>query len=311
MKLVRYRNIDKQKWDAFVEASKNGHFFYKRDYMDYHNDRFEDHSYLLYDEKDKLMGLMPANVVGECLYTHQGLTFGGFIVDKSMNTVTMLRVFDLLLTSLVSLNIYRLVYKCIPYIYSSIPSEEDRYSLFRKGATLIKRDVSTTIFMENKLDYSSIRKKYIKKAYKHKLTFTESKNFEEYWKLLNSVLQKYDTKPVHSLVEIEKLSSLFPENIKLYVAKKDDELLAGTIIYENKQIAHTQYLATSIAGKKVGALDFVLDKLINEVYQDIKYFDFGISNEDSGYYLNEGLISQKESFGARAVVHDVYQLEIR
>jgi hypothetical protein len=88
-------------------------------------------------------------------------------------------------------------------------------------------------------------------------------------------------------------------------------MLGGTLVFENKTIVHTQYLANSFEGRNIGALDFVIDKLINEVYSNKRYFDFGISNEDAGRYLNTGLIAQKEGFGARAVVHDFYELEIK
>ena len=103
---------------------------------------------------------------------------------------------------------------------------------------------------------------------------------------------------------------MFPKNIKLFVAKKDNKILAGTVIFEDETIVHTQYLANSDKGRELGALDLVIDRLINEVYKNKLYFDFGISNEDNGKYLNIGLINQKESFGARAVVHDFYELKI-
>ena len=43
------------------------------------------------------------------------------------------------------------------------------------------------------------------------------------------------------------------------------------------------------------------------LYADRRYFSFGISTEQAGQYLNEGLIAQKEGFGARTVVHDFYE----
>ena len=116
---------------------------------------------------------------------------------------------------------------------------------------------------------------------------------------------------MHSVEEIERFTTLFPNNIKLFVAIKDSKMLGGTLVFENKTIVHTQYLANSFEGRNIGALDFVIDKLINEVYSNKRYFDFGISNEDAGRYLNTGLIAQKEGFGARAVVHDFYELEIK
>ncbi len=48
--------------------------------MDYHSDRFNDHS-LVFTRKNRLIGLLPANIKDEALYSHGGLTFGGIISD--------------------------------------------------------------------------------------------------------------------------------------------------------------------------------------------------------------------------------------
>lgn len=312
MKIIKYSVELKDLWNEFVKNSKNSHFFFQRDYMEYHSDRFNDFSLMIFDETDKLIAILPANIKENILYSHQGLTFGGFLVDDKMKTETMLEIFESLKQFLKEQNIQKIVYKCIPYIYHINPSEEDRYALFRNDAQLIRRDVTTTIDLENKIKYQEQRKRSIKKAIKNDLLFQESKDFKSYWNILEETLNvQHDAKPVHNLEEIEMLASLFPDNIKLFIASKDDKVLGGTLVFENEIIVHTQYLANSIEGRNVGALDFVIDNLINEVYQDKKYFDFGISNEDAGRYLNTGLIAQKEGFGARAVVHDFYELEIK
>ena len=75
-------------------------------------------------------------------------------------------------------------------------------------------------------------------------------------------------------------------------------------------VAHAQYIASSKEGTEVGALDGLFDYLINERYSDKKWFDFGISTEQGGTYLNEGLVFQKEGFGARAVVYDQYVINL-
>jgi len=312
MKIIRYLDKHKAMWNDFVTIAKNTHFFFLRDYMEYHSDRFNDFSLLIFNEKDKLIAILPANIQDNIIYSHQGLTFGGFLIDDKMKTETMLEIFDNLKLYLNQNKIQKLIYKCIPYIYHNKPSEEDKYALFRNNAKLIRRDVSTTIQLDYKIKYQEQRKRSIKKAIKNELIFEESKNYIEYVKLLNEVLQlQHNTKSVHTLEEIENLCGLFPNNIKLYVAKKESLIVAGTLMFENDDIVHTQYLANSKEGKKLGALDFVIDKLITEIYQDKKYFDFGISNEDNGKYLNKGLIAQKEGFGARAVVHDFYELDIK
>lgn len=129
--------------------------------------------------------------------------------------------------------------------------------------------------------------------------------------MLNEILSKYhSTKAVHSAEELKLLAERFPENIKLYTGELDGQILAGAVVFENGDTVHTQYLANSDEGRQVGALDCVIDYLLREVYHDKKYFDFGISNENNGRYLNRGLIAQKEGFGGRAVVHDFYELKI-
>ena len=121
---------------------------------------------------------------------------------------------------------------------------------------------------------------------------------------------KYGLKPVHSAAEIELLASRFPDNIKLFAAHRSGVMLGGVIMYETSCVAHAQYISATDEGKQLGALDRVLDFLINEYYTDKRYFDFGISTENSGQYLNLGLIENKESFGARAVVYDFYELDL-
>ena len=39
-------------------------------------------------------------------------------------------------------------------------------------------------------------------------------------------------------------------------------------------------------------------------------FDFGVSTEQRGSYLNEGLIFQKEGFGGRAICYDTYAIDL-
>ena len=312
MKIEKYSSNYKIIWDKFVKNSKNTHFFFLRDYMEYHSDRFEDFSLIVFDDNDKLIAILPANIKENILYSHQGLTFGGFLVDDKMKTETMLEIFELLKQFLKEKNIVKIVYKCIPYIYHTKPSEEDRYALFRNDAKLIRRDVTSTIDLTDQVRYSKGRKWTINKAKKESIQTFQSDDYEIFWELLTGVLESnHEAKPVHTREEIKKLANLFPKNIKLFLAKKDEIIVSGALIYENQNIVHTQYLANSEEGREIGALDLLIDYLIKDIYKNKKYFDFGISNEDAGRYLNTGLIAQKEGFGARAVVHDFYELEIK
>lgn len=298
----------KSEWDAFVDASKNGLFLFFRDYMDYHHDRFEDHSIVVY-RQNKLYALLPANISHDVLYTHQGLTFGGLIVDEHFTAAESITVFKLINAYLRNEGIRKVVYKAIPWLYHPQPAEEDLYAIYRTtNAKLVARDISTAIRLDMPLACNEMRNRGIKKAIHHGIMVEESNRWTDFWEVLTTNLQtKYHVSPVHSLSEIRMLKARFPNNIRLFTAKYDNKVLGGTVVYEYGNVAHTQYISASLEGKKLHALDLLLDKLIHEVYRNKTWFDFGKSTEQQGTILNEGLIFQKESFGGRAVCYDWYE----
>lgn len=307
---VPYQPSLKFSWDAFADVSKNGTFLLKRDYMEYHSDRFRDCSLMFY-EGEHLKALFPASLHGKRVNSHGGLTYGGLIVDRSMTVSAMLDVMASLLSFFRGEGMEELAYKRIPPIYYSYPSDEDLYALFRNGATLSKCGISSAVYLPERIRYSKGRRCNISKANKSGLVFSESHDISGYLELLSGVLkQRHGVAPVHSAAEIEYLQSRFPENIRLFVAEKDGRMLAGSLVYETPLVAHTQYLANSEEGRCLGALDFVVDKLITEVYSGKRFFDFGISTEDGGRVLNEGLASQKQEYGARGVVYNEYLIRL-
>ena len=310
LKIVKYVCEFKDIWNQFVEESKNGTFILKREYMEYHSDRFKDYSLMIYDE-NKLVAIMPASIHEDEVCSHGGLTYGGFIVNRKMTAQLMLALFQNVINYLKGEGIKLLIYKRVPYVFYDYPSDEDLYALFRFDAKLTARNISTSILLKDRIRFSERRRRNIKKALRTNLTFGQSNDFKAYFELLEEVLaSRHGAKPVHTVSEMEYLASQFPDNIKLYASYCGDKMLAGVIIYETPIVAHTQYIASSYDGRNCGALDFCFDKLVNEVYTDKVYFDFGTSNEERGLYLNEGLIEQKQEFGARGVAYDEYTLNL-
>lgn len=311
MEIRRYRREDKELWNSFVSKARNATFLFDRNYMDYHADRFDDNSFMFY-HKGKLKAVLPANVAGDTLYSHQGLTYGGLLLDKKATVEDVLECFDSLNSWLRENGISKVVYKTLPWIYQQYPSEEDLYALTWKcKAQLISRNIASTIVIDNKLKFAESRKSGIRKALSLNIEVGESNDVDGFWHVLEDNLgNRYNAKPVHTSSEMKLLMSRFPNNIKLYVAKMNGEIVGGTLIYVTPQVVHTQYISASVEGKKHGALDLLFDYIINKVYANCRYFDFGKSTEQGGAYLNEPLIFQKEGFGGRGVCYDWYQWEL-
>jgi len=176
---------------------------------------------------------------------------------------------------------------------------------------ICRRDVLSVLPREERIPYQERRARGVKAARKAGVEIAESDDYTAFWKILEDNLHaRYGVAPVHSLAEIELLRGRFPDAIRLFIAYRAGDPMAGVVVYDSPQVAHVQYISTSEAGKGCHALDAVFDHLLGRVYHEKNYFDFGISNEEAGRVLNLGLVEQKEGFGARTVVHDYYDLLI-
>ena len=310
IEITKYTNNNKAEWNEFISNSKNGVFLFYRDFMDYHSDRFQDYSLMFYKEND-LVALLPANILGNTIQSHAGLTFGGLVTNKKISTVLTLEIFEELKVFFKKHTINKLIYKQIPYIFHLFPAEEDVYALYRNNARILKQEASSLIYLQDKIKFSKGKKCGISKAKKACLEVQESKDYQSFFEIEKELLQKkHKTKPVHTAEEMEMLSGNFPENIKLFGVFKNNKMLAGSIIFKNNQTVHTQYIGSDDEGKELGALDYLMDYLINSYYANEKYFDFGISTENKGLHLNEGLIAQKEMFGGRTIIYNTYEMDI-
>lgn len=237
------------------------------------------------------------------------MTFGGLIVGSDIKQSKTLQCFDLLSSYMKEHSFDRLVYKKIPSIYCNYPCDEDLYALFRNKASILKIEPSATIDLKNPLKTTKGRKAQISRAKKSGVLIEDSVDFDSFMCLENEVLMKHhNAVATHTSQEISLLYSRFPKNIRLVVAKHKGLLIAGALLFVYDNIVHTQYLAADDLAREIGALDLVIKTVIDSYKDTKRYFDFGTSTENNGLYLNEGLIHQKESFGARVTAHQTFEL---
>src|SRR5699024_3410112 len=123
----------------------------------------------------------------------------------------------------------------IPYIYQISPCDEDLYALFKHNSELIRRDVSSSIRIDNQIKYSKGRKWTLKKLSEFEIEFNliHDDDIPIFWENLTHVINKnHGVNPTHSLNEIIKLKNLFPKEIKLYAAIKNKDLISGVVVFE-------------------------------------------------------------------------------
>lgn len=297
-------------WNGFLESAKNATFLFSRNYMDYHSDRFEDYSLMIYAER-KLLGILPANrSTPTSVVSHEGLTYGGLVVPRSTTLRDYLTAYSAALRYLCSNGIEALLHKSIPSYYNTLPDGEADFAMFLLEATLFRRDCALVINIADRLPLRKGRKSEISKAKRYGVSLTQETSFEPFWDhvLIPRLSSRHDVKPVHSSTEISLLAERFPENIKQFSVYYDGKIVAGVTIYETDTVAHAQYMSVTESGQRIGALDFLCNWLINEVYPNKMHFDFGTCNENDGRVLNHGLLEWKEAFGGRTYCHSFYSI---
>lgn len=318
MQIRRYTANDAAEWDKFIDTSKNGTFLFKRSYMDYHSDRFRDHSLMFYDYNEHLCAVLPANEVDDVLWSHQGLTYGGMVVSPRLYSPDAGKVFHELMFYLKNNGFRKMYYKAVPHIYHRQPAEECEYWLWRYRATLESCLISTTIPLHPSIPLvvERRRKRGVKKAELNGLQIRYDAPLSDFWPILvANLLERYNVSPVHSLEEMQLLQSRFPDRIRCHtVANEEGTVVAGVVLYLcNERVVHSQYGHATEEGKQLGALDLLYMTIIDDYRKNtnVEFFDFGNSNERGGYYLNQNLICQKEGFGGRGVTYDTYIVNVK
>lgn len=307
----KYRKNDYTLWNDFIRQAKNATFLFHRDFMEYHSDRFEDFSLLIFHD-EKLLAVLPANKKGNEIHSHQGLSYGGLVVKKSIRIKEYTQVFQALLHFLCENGIATLYLKTLPKIYNRTIADEIDYVSFLTQAQTYRSDVYLVIDNSETYKPNRNRKRALTLAEKRNIAVREDTNYKDFWNqiLTPNLYNRFGVQPVHSLVEIEKLATVFPENIKLFNAYQDDELKAGVVMFLTETVAHFQYSSGSDDRTDTAALDILFDEIIRK-YADKKYVSFGSASEENGRVLNEGLAYWKESFGARASVQNFIKIETK
>jgi hypothetical protein len=309
-----YESTKADAWDEFCAGAVNATFLHTRRFLSYHGDRFKDLSLLLMNS-GKIMGVFPAAespTDPELVVSHPGATYGGVVHQGGLTGTRMIEAITAL-AKYYKDNYRRLIYKSIPYIYHNVPAQDDTYALFRYGSLRNRCDLSCAIDLATRTVASERRRRGLKKALKSVTLSSDPALLPEVWSVIACNLgSKHNVRPTHSLAELSILMKLFPDRITLQSALLEEHVIAGVVFFNSPKAWHAQYIGASEHGYEMAALDAVFDAAISTARETgARYFDFGISNENEGKTLNEGLYRFKSEFGGGGVAHEFWEMDLR
>lgn len=315
MEVLSYDETMARQWDDLCQKSSNATFLHTRKFLSYHGSRFADESIVI-TEAGKMIAVFPAarDLCNEqTVVSHPGITYGGLLHGGFLRGERMISALSDIFSYYAYAGYQRLVYKAVPSFYHKTPSQDDLYGLFRLGVPCIRCDLSATIDLNNRILASQRRRRSLKKAARVGIEVREGSSYlPSLWEVLvENLLKKHNVAPVHTLQEITSLISLFPQNIRCICGLFQCEVVAGVIIFGTQMADHAQYISSSSLGYETSALDSVFEYCIECATREGKrWFDFGISTEDAGMFLNETLYSFKCEFGAGGWIHEFFEVDL-
>lgn len=297
-----YQNEDFALWNDFISKARNATFLFHRNFMEYHKNRFDDYSLLVFNDK-KVVAVLPANRVGDTVYSHQGLSYGALVINEDVRIKEYITIFKELMIFLKENNVQTFELKLLPKLYNTTIADEIDYLSFLMQANCYRTDVYLAIDRNQEYHPNRNRKRALKIASELNIEIKQDQNYEGFWNeiLSPNLKERFQVTPVHTLDEIKRLADFFPNQIQLYNAYQEGNLKAGVVMFLTDTVAHFQYSSGGNDRDETAALDVLFDFIIQK-FSDKRYVSFGSSSENNGLQLNEGLAYWKESFGAKTSV---------
>jgi hypothetical protein len=313
-----YRAEDASAWDRLVEAADAGTWLHTRRFLQYHGDRFRDASLVVADDAshDSLWGILPAAVDPDAptrVISHPGSTYGGIVHAGRLGGARMVEALQAVAAWYRDAGFRTFRYKPVPHIFHQRPAEDDRYALFRLGATRYRADLWAVIDLERPGPLDRNRRVGQVRADAYGITVTAGTEYlPDLWPILETQLEtRHGVRPTHRLEDILELVRRFPRHIDCWVARQGGVVLAGTVVFRMWPVFHAQYSAAGAEARRIRALDAVFATAIRRAADDgARYFSFGHSNERDGHVLNEGLHRYKRGWGAGTMVHEFWEVDL-
>lgn len=318
MSIRPYEERDAAAWDAIVDAAPNATFLQSRRFLAYHGPRFADASLMIEGENGPAVfpaALDPADPTH--VISHPGATYGGLVAPK-MTASAVIETLVAIGEHYAAQGRTKLTYKTVPHHLTALPSQADRYALWRLGATMVRRDLWSVIWSRQPSDMTPRLKRQLKMAERQTLDVAihdSDEAYRAYHKMLCANLEeRHGVKPVHSAEELLDLRDRLGPSVALWLAcaAGNPEPLAGVWLFRHGKTAwHTQYIASSPAGRELRAMHLLLQRLLDETRSSgVAALSYGAVTEQGGRVLNPGLEQFKVEFGGGLVIHDFFTLAL-
>ncbi len=260
---------------------------------------------------NQVIAVLPLEGAKEQVYSYRGLTYAGWIFREGLQQAQLQEILSQGLNYLKAKGKKELYLNPVPGFFCTESQSAYLQLLLQLGGKIHKN--KDFYFTPLPVHIQDRGKRWGKrKAEKNGILIHESSDLEQFWNqvLIPCLQERHQSKPIHSLEEIQLLQSRFPGEIALWVATKDGQMLAGSLLFLIGNVIHCQYIASTENKRKLRALDLLFIHLMESEFAEKEGFSLGTAVLPETELPDLGLVQWKESFGAKPVSVPNFHFEL-
>lgn len=298
----------------------NGTVFHSQQFLAYHPEgRFNLH-HLLFFHKDHLVAVLPGGLKadGTVFESPLGASYGSFVVEDISADVALAIVASF--EEYVKENSFKEVYlTSAPVIYQPILTQNLDFALLYKGYSYQRHYISHAIELlpgSSPFErFQSTARKHIRRVLKNTpdIRIEEVPNddlergLREFYPILLENKAKFDAKPTHTLEELLTLDQLLPGFMKLFLVRKGEEPIAGSLLFlANDRVALIFYHMLRYSYDELKPIYLLMDAVTTWSWKNnYRFVDIGVSqdtHDENPMTPALSLIRFKEKFDSRGLL---------
>ncbi|MFO8236558.1 MAG: hypothetical protein R6U04_14265 [Bacteroidales bacterium] len=292
-------------WNKFIQSSINGTLFHRLDFLAYHRNKFARNAHnLMWMKGNSLYAVLPMAVIEErekrIAVSPYGTSYGGFVTRKLLGYDKASILIKKFIEYFHKQNIdeCRLTFP-IRAAYKEF-SETLFLVLYENGFILDNADISSVVELKEEIKNKmhSSAKRNVQKAEREGISFRHDVPLRDFKVPFDKTFQKHNTKPTHSIEELNWLHEHFPSSVFFDVAYFNDLPVSGICHFvQNNRLDSSFYLCNDPEYEKYQGLPYLIYySLLHSRRNGFQFFDFGTSSVNTQGRPN--IFKFKEKFGA-------------
>jgi Acetyltransferase (GNAT) domain len=308
-----YRPEDAAAWKAFLRDSNNGTLFHDLDFLAYHPPGKYNFHHLLAFRGTDIEAVIPGALSADGIFVSPaGASIGGPAVKKSLPAKVCMHLVEALQLYCNSAGWQGIEITLPPPVYNEEPDQAIEFALHVQGFQLVHRSMPLLISLDHKTD--DYYQRLFRPSHRSKVRAGRRKGvgvaetgiegLEGFLKLLAETHARLGSLPTHTPEEIGSLFHRLPGRVRIWSAKLEETTIASTLLFVlNRNVCNTFYICDSASHREFHGVTVLFAEAIDVLAKrGFRYLDLGPSA--SGAHFNRGVVSFKESLGARAFCRD-------